>query len=481
MSLKYIISPCRIAAEGLSIFMRYDNQHIIILNPELENIEIIPIITNQLDIIVFLPNDPRWILYTLRKIGWILRNSKKNCEMLIMSNSPHNWLWQTLLHLTGDKNQLRGVRVIDSTLSMKKLELILKNNWNLYQNIENTSALNSIAYGDEKYGLTKSELNAVLDYVTGTNLHRQAKARGLSPKTLYNQRVSGLRKMIKSHPNFRSKVRLTDSESKPQFDLTQLSPIEKEFISSIYTKSVYPVFQAISDENLDIKGFEILIRWDSLGKTKKPHEFLADIKSRYAWMLLTAYILQTAIKCINSYNENIYFSINIPSKIADDSGVLRMLDVALKQLKNSRNVKRIFFEYSEDTNFYSDRNVSDIISSLKSKGVKVILDDCFSERSGPLPLRTIQFDGYKLDMGIVNEIIENKNSHALIKTMSHYCSLIGSMCIAEGVESVDIFNKLKEAGIKNFQGYFISKPVRLSELPFALKSSEGYYHAIDEY
>ncbi|MGU5952312.1 EAL domain-containing protein [Klebsiella pneumoniae] len=461
--------------------MKNDNQHIIILNPELENIEIIPIVTNQLNIIVFLPDDPMWILYILRKVGWILRNSKKNCEMLIMSNSPHNWLWQTLLHLTGDKSLLRGVRIIDSTLSIKKLESILKNDWKLYQNIENTSELNSIAYGNEKYGLTKAELNAVLDYLTGTSLHRQAKARGLSPKTLYNQRVSGVRKMMKSHPNFRSTIRLVDSENKPTVDFTQLSPIEKEFISSIYTNSVYPVFQPISDDDLKIKGFEILIRWDNLGKTKKPHEFLPEIKSRYTWMLLTAYILQTAIKCINSCNEDIYFSINIPSKIAGDNGILRMLEVALKQLKNPHNVKRILLEYSENTDFYSSKNVSDTINSIKTKGVKVLLDDCFSERSGPFPLRTIQFDGYKLDISIVNEVIENRNSYALIKTISHYCSLVGSMCIAEGVESVHVFNKLKEVGIKNFQGYFISKPVRMSELQFLVKSSKDHYHAIDEY
>ena len=88
-----------------------------------------------------------------------------------------------------------------------------------------------------------------------------------------------------------------------------------------------------------------------------------------------------------------------------------------------------------------------------------MLDDCFSQSSVMFPVRSVRFSAYKLDMSIVNDMQRDPHALALIKSLLYYCQLTGSRCVAEGVDSLDKFNRLKALGIDHFQGYFISPPV----------------------
>lgn len=88
-----------------------------------------------------------------------------------------------------------------------------------------------------------------------------------------------------------------------------------------------------------------------------------------------------------------------------------------------------------------------------------MLDDCFSQSSVMFPVRSVRFSAYKLDMSIVNDMQRDPHALTLIKSLLYYCQLTGSRCVAEGVDSLDKFNRLKALGIDRFQGYFISPPV----------------------
>ena len=62
-------------------------------------------------------------------------------------------------------------------------------------------------------------------------------------------------------------------------------------------------------------------------------------------------------------------------------------------------------------------------------------------------------------MSIVNDMQRDPHAMALIKSLLYYCQLTGSRCVAEGVDSLDKFNRLRALGIDRFQGYLISPPV----------------------
>jgi EAL domain-containing protein (putative c-di-GMP-specific phosphodiesterase class I) len=68
-----------------------------------------------------------------------------------------------------------------------------------------------------------------------------------------------------------------------------------------------------------LQGIEMLSRWRRNGDVLLPGEFLPQIRSEYAWLLLTAFVLQEAVQNINQYPGDYYFAVNIPPVIANNA------------------------------------------------------------------------------------------------------------------------------------------------------------------
>lgn len=89
------------------------------------------------------------------------------------------------------------------------------------------------------------------------------------------------------------------------------------------------------------------------------------------------------------------------------------------------------------------------------------------------PVRTMRFCAYKLDMSIVNDMQHDPHALALIRSLIFYCQLTGSRCIAEGVDSMEKFNKLQALGVDRFQGNYLSAPVGRENVAELLQPLSG--------
>jgi EAL domain-containing protein (putative c-di-GMP-specific phosphodiesterase class I) len=141
-----------------------------------------------------------------------------------------------------------------------------------------------------------------------------------------------------------------------------------------------------------------------------------------------------------------------------------MCTEACRQLKDTRWKNQLVLEYSEKSDFHKSSDIIDVLKSISQLGVTVYLDDCFSEGSVFFPVRKYSFDGYKLDKSIVDNILTSKEDMALITSLTGYCSMTGRHCIAEGIEDIFTFEKLKKLGVEFFQGYLFYKPASITDL-----------------
>ncbi len=195
---------------------------------------------------------------------------------------------------------------------------------------------------------------------------------------------------------------------------------------------------------------EILIRWRHRGQVLHPQTFLPHFRADYTWLLLTAFVLQEAVQNINEYPGTFYFSVNIPSSLADSDSLLRMVEAARQQLRQPEGVARLVLEYAETIDFRHQSRSAAHVAQLQRAGVRVMLDDCFSQGSVIFPARRLHFNAYKLDMSIVNDAQHDPKALALIKSLAYYCQLSDSRCVAEGVDSLAKFTQLKSLGINRF-------------------------------
>jgi EAL domain-containing protein (putative c-di-GMP-specific phosphodiesterase class I) len=64
----------------------------------------------------------------------------------------------------------------------------------------------------------------------------------------------------------------------------------------------------------------------------------------------------------------------------------------------------------------------------------------------------------KLDMNLIHSV-QQPSRRETIKQIVEECHRFGAMSLAEGVESEDIFNAVKDLGVDLFQGYYFGQPV----------------------
>ncbi|HHD7489274.1 EAL domain-containing protein [Klebsiella oxytoca] len=465
--LDYILSPCSFYADGLVKIMASCGMRPALLPPDTR---VLPATVEIRRIVIFLPETPAILLNTLQQAAAMLEHSSEPLPMLIVSRSPVSWLWNTLLYQVMDYHQLERVCAASSDLSISSMSILLKNYiQERYPSLKQMAHEEMQLLGKKIGGLTRPELNAILGLLNGCSANTQAKRYGISHKTLYTQRTAGLKKMIKYHPHLASQFPGSQTKKEELVTDVALSAFEREFVHAIHCRQVFPVFQPITDEHLQVRGIEILSRWDRNGSVLLPAAFLPQIRSEYAWLMLTAFVLQEAVKKLNQHEGDFYFSVNIPAAIASNENLIRMMETARQQLHQPQMSARLVMEFAENTDAYCHKAITKNIAMLQKRGFRIMLDDCFSQGSVMFPVRSIRFNSYKLDRSIVNDMSSDPHAAVLIKSLVYYCQQTGSSCIAEGVDSLVKFERLKDLGIEFFQGYYISPPVELDEIDGIIK------------
>lgn len=460
-----ILSPCAYAAQGLARLLAPERQPLTFLCPHTQDEQALPDCPPARRMVVFLPDDPRWLLATLQQAAHQLECADAPLPMLILCRCPLNWLWQTLIHLVANRSLLSQVRAIAADLPARTIARLLHGHvLQRYPPLSLLAEKEALIRGGHTSGLSKPELNAILDLLHGYRITERAKFRGVSQKTLYNQRISGIKKMAEHHPQLAAHFPGHPQTGNTRMGNETLSPFEREFVHAIHCQEVFPVFQPVVDGHQRLQGVEILSRWRRRGHILQPGDFLPEIHADYVWMMLTALVLQEAVKRLNQYPGEVYFAINIPSAIASHANLPRMIETARRQLHRPRCADRLVLEFAETSDFRPQGHLAATIAQLRQLGVRIFLDDCFSQSSVLFPVRQIPFSEYKLDKSIIADMTRDPHALALIKSLHYYCQLTGSRCIAEGVDSEEKRAALQAIGIDRFQGYLISPPVDATQL-----------------
>lgn len=462
--MDYILSPCTMTAEGLVGLMSVECQQITVLHPQSENMPSIPSTGMIKRVVVYLPDNPYWLLTTLQETALLLNRTCEPISMLILSRVSAAWLWQTLQKLVTHPQKLVGIRAISSDLPCSQLATLLHGGYHECLCLEQQAMMEEQVWGHKKSGLTLKEVSVLTDLFGGYSINRQSQVKSRSNKTLYCQRKSGLRKMAKHIPLLAANIPGARQKWQTEEASASLSALEREFIQAIHCRQVYPVFQPIVDGQMRLQGFEILVRWYRDGLILSPGEFLPQIRTYYAWLLLTASVLKEAVQHINTCAGRYYFSINVPPCIASSSSLVQMVMAARRQLRRSDWTEKLVLEFSETIDFNPYAQSGKYLARIKEQGFRIMLDDCFSQSSVIFPVRAVQFSDYKLDKSIIDDFQHDPHASALIKSLIYYSKLTGSQCIAEGIDSQKKLNSLLKMGVNHFQGYFISPPVKEMEL-----------------
>ena len=118
----------------------------------------------------------------------------------------------------------------------------------------------------------------------------------------------------------------------------------------------------------------------------------------------------------------------------------------------------IMFEFTEVEKIEDASHVKRVVDYYQKLGFKTAVDDFGSGYSGLNLLADFQTDIIKLDMALIRDIDQDKKRQAIVRNCLNMFKELNITALAEGIETVDEFHWLKNAGIELMQGYLFAKP-----------------------
>lgn len=120
-------------------------------------------------------------------------------------------------------------------------------------------------------------------------------------------------------------------------------------------------------------------------------------------------------------------------------------------------------------------NISVKLLEYRDAGIQVAIDDFGTGYSSMAYLQKFDIDYLKIDKSFVNDIADNPNNRAIAESMIVMAHRLGLKVIAEGVETDEQMEILKEAGCDYGQGFLFSQPVSANEFEkLFLKANHAY-------
>lgn len=217
--------------------------------------------------------------------------------------------------------------------------------------------------------------------------------------------------------------------------------------------------------NGKITDIEALVRWNSstLGYVS-PAKFIPIIEEAGYIKDLDLYVLNKSIETISSIIKEGYditLSINVSAETLSLEYAEDILNIAGKYSMPFENIK---IEITETALLSNNQFIINTVNKIKESGIKVAFDDFGVGYSSIKNLMIFPFDEIKLDKIFIDNILKNDRYKFLAQKLIEVCQHFNYKVVAEGVETEEQFNMLKELGCDKIQGYYISKPLPLGEL-----------------
>jgi EAL domain-containing protein (putative c-di-GMP-specific phosphodiesterase class I) len=110
------------------------------------------------------------------------------------------------------------------------------------------------------------------------------------------------------------------------------------------------------------------------------------------------------------------------------------------------------------------------LDHLRALGYRISIDDVGPAVKNLDRLLTLPFTGLKLDKGIVRLIGTQGPGASIAPAVFEKALARGLTVVAEGVETQDMWDRLRALGVQEAQGYFIARPLPAAAVPVWLEA-----------
>jgi EAL domain-containing protein (putative c-di-GMP-specific phosphodiesterase class I) len=272
---------------------------------------------------------------------------------------------------------------------------------------------------------------------------------------------------------------LSDSFSKDDIEMIQL---ENDLQGGLRRQEFFLNYQPIVNASSgQVIGFEALARWQHPDRGAIAPDLFIGLAERSGFIKeLGLFFLEAACQQLSEWQRSyprsspLTMNVNLSTDQLDEVGLSQSVAAILDRYNIPPETLKL--EITESLLINSQVNNIANIEALKALGVNVYLDDFGTGYSSLNRLQDLPFDALKID----RSFIANQN-WLMSEMIIALADKLGIEVIAEGIETVEQLNTLKDIGCHTMQGYFFSRPLdREAATHLLLQAAAGAFYGCQQ-
>ncbi|MGH8980134.1 MAG: putative bifunctional diguanylate cyclase/phosphodiesterase [Acidimicrobiales bacterium] len=222
------------------------------------------------------------------------------------------------------------------------------------------------------------------------------------------------------------------------------------------------VYQPLYDSRKGtVVGFEALLRWEHPEKgIVPPLEFIPVAEKSGLMVAIGEWVLEEACRQAMVWSTSLHYvprmAVNVSARQLDDREFVRRVSRILE--RTGMPPASVMLELTESMLLSEDADHEATLSVLKDLGVHLAIDDFGTGYSSLAYLRRLPVDQLKVDRAFVKDVADHGDTR-IMEAVVRLAHDLGLEVVAEGVETSDELDVVKELGCDIVQGFLLGRPL----------------------
>jgi len=250
--------------------------------------------------------------------------------------------------------------------------------------------------------------------------------------------------------------------------------MERELSEALTRKELRLLYQPQVDLHTgQITGVEALLRWDSsFYGCVSPLEFIPLAEESGLIIPIGLWVLKQACQQVERWHlqglGHLTVAVNLSPVQLHNEG---FVTAVLQQLDHiGLASSSLCFEITESVFVDNLPRVSIILSRFRNMGVRIALDDFGTGYSSLNYMKNLPLDILKIDKTFIDNFHNGESEKEITRTIVSLAHILRLEVVAEGVETQEQYDYLRQIGCNKVQGYYLSRPIPAEKIITFLSS-----------
>lgn len=268
---------------------------------------------------------------------------------------------------------------------------------------------------------------------------------------------------IKSSTGKRYAYYNSDAAKRYRDEQRMIADMEWSLKEGQFFVMLQPIYDALTERPVSA---EALVRWKhpELGLVR-PDIFIPLFEKNGFIRQLDWFVWEEVCKLLARLREKgssiCPISVNVSRIDLYYPGVESVIECLLEKYHLPKSLLKL--EITETAYTEKPQEIIGLVSKLRQRGFELMMDDFGSGYSSLNMLKEMPVDTLKIDMKFMDELSTSQRAGNILIGIVRMAKMLNINTVAEGVETREQLEFLRNVGCDRIQGYYFSKPLQLDE------------------